>query len=132
MCSTGLCRCKHIEPHRTFSNYIFTVKEVYIPCYLCEDVVREGSMCICIYYRYSRTTPNSCFEKVPTSPPHLGHTESSNYTLTEIARYLDFFHMSSGWFDCTEPSPTTSLQGIRCKMKRYSITGAYSFYPMLE
>ena len=25
---------------------------------------------------------------------------------------IDFFHMSSGWFDCTEPSQTTSLQGI--------------------
>ena len=37
----------------------------------------------------------------------------SNYILTEIARYRDFFHMSSGWFDWTEPSPTTSLQGIQ-------------------
>ena len=35
------------------------------------------------------------------------------YTLTEIARCIDFFHMSSGWFDCTEPSQTTSLQGIQ-------------------
>ena len=37
----------------------------------------------------------------------------SNFILTEIARYIDFFHTSSGWFDCTEPSPTTSLQGIQ-------------------
>ena len=35
------------------------------------------------------------------------------YILTEIARCLDFFHMSSGWFDSTEPSQTTSLQGIQ-------------------
>ena len=30
---------------------------------------------------------------------------------TEIAGRVEFFHMSSGWFDCTEPSLTTSLQG---------------------
>ena len=35
------------------------------------------------------------------------------YILTERARCKDFFHMSSGWFDCTEPSQTTSLQGIQ-------------------
>ena len=38
---------------------------------------------------------------------------SSNYILTEIARYIDFFCMSSGWFDWTEPSVPTSLQGIQ-------------------
>ena len=36
----------------------------------------------------------------------------SNFLLTAIAMYIDCFHMSAGWFDCTEPSPTTSLQGI--------------------
>ena len=29
----------------------------------------------------------------------------------EIARCVEFCHMSSGWFDCTEPSLSTSLQG---------------------
>ena len=37
----------------------------------------------------------------------------SNYIQTQRARYIDFFHTSSGWFDWTEPSPTTSLQGIQ-------------------
>ena len=37
----------------------------------------------------------------------------SNCLLTEIARYIDFFHTSSAWFDCTTPSPTTSLQGLQ-------------------
>ena len=37
----------------------------------------------------------------------------SNCILTEIARFIDFFHTSSGLFDCTEPSQTTSLQGIQ-------------------
>ena len=42
------------------------------------------------------------------------HRTFSNYLLTDIARYIDFFfHTSSGWFDWTEPSPTTSLQGIQ-------------------
>ena len=41
------------------------------------------------------------------------HRTSSNLLELEIARCLDFFHMSSGWFDCTEPSLTTSLQGIQ-------------------
>ena len=31
--------------------------------------------------------------------------------MTEIAGRVEFFHMSLGWFDCTEPSLTTSLQG---------------------
>ena len=41
------------------------------------------------------------------------HRTFSNCILIEIARYIDFFHSSSGWFDCTEPSQTTSLQGIQ-------------------
>ena len=40
------------------------------------------------------------------------HRTFSNYILTEIARYIDLFHTSSGWFDWTEPSLTTSLQGL--------------------
>ena len=35
------------------------------------------------------------------------HRTFSNYILTEIARYLEFFYMRSGWFDWTEPSPST-------------------------
>ena len=34
----------------------------------------------------------------------------SNHISTEIARCVEFCHMSSGWFDCTEPSLSTSLQ----------------------
>ena len=30
------------------------------------------------------------------------HRTFSNCILTEIARYIDFFYSSSGWFDCTE------------------------------
>ena len=43
-----------------------------------------------------------------------------NYIIAERARYVEFFHMSSGWFDCTEPSLTTSLEG------KQSVQGAYA------
>ena len=44
----------------------------------------------------------------------------SNHIIAEIARRVEFFDMSSGWFDCTEPSPTTSLQG------KQGVQGAYA------
>ena len=37
--------------------------------------------------------------------------EPTRTTSTEIARCVEVYHMSSGWFDCTEPSLSTSLQG---------------------
>ena len=39
------------------------------------------------------------------------HRTFSNYILTEITRYIEFFYTSSGWFDCTEPS---HLHRYRC------------------
>ena len=43
------------------------------------------------------------------------HRTFSNHIITDIARCLEFCHMSSGWFDCTEPFLSTSLQGeTRC------------------
>ena len=38
----------------------------------------------------------------------------SNHIITEIVRCVEFCHMSSGLFDCTEPSLSTSLQGQQC------------------
>ena len=43
-----------------------------------------------------------------------------NYIITERARYVEFFYMSSEWFDCTEPSLTTSLEG------KQGVQGAYA------
>ena len=40
--------------------------------------------------------------------------EPSLTTSSQIARYIDFFHTSSGWFDCTEPSPTPTSGDTRC------------------
>ena len=43
-----------------------------------------------------------------------------NHSKTEIARRVAFFLMSSGWFDCTERSLPTALQG------KQSLQGAYA------
>ena len=111
---TGAMRFKHIEPHRTLSNCIFT----------------EIARCIDFFYMSSGwfdwTEPSlttSLQEReglqgaICTSSMRFKHSALhrtfSNYILTEIARYRDFLHTSSGWFDCTEPSQTTSLQGIQ-------------------
>ena len=37
----------------------------------------------------------------------------SNHLIAEIARCVEFFHMSSGWFDCTEPSSLQGKQGVQ-------------------
>ena len=42
----------------------------------------------------------------------------SNHIMTEIAGRI---HMSLGWFDCTEPSLTTSLQGKQCLHGAYAL-----------
>ena len=44
----------------------------------------------------------------------------SNHIIAEIARCVEFCHMSSGWFDCTEPSLSTFLQG------KQGLQGAYA------
>ena len=48
------------------------------------------------------------------------HRTSSNHNSTELARCGEVCHMRSGWFDCTEPSLSTSLQG------KQGVQGAYA------
>ena len=45
----------------------------------------------------------------------------SNHIITELQRCVAFFHLSSGWFDCTEPSVTTSLQGKQGVQGTYAL-----------
>ena len=45
---------------------------------------------------------------------------SQNHIITETARCVEFCDVSSGWFDCTKPSLSTSLQG------KQSVQGAYA------
>ena len=48
------------------------------------------------------------------------HRMYSNRNTTDIARCEEVCHMSSVWFDCTEPSLSTSLQG------KQGVQGAYA------
>ena len=50
----------------------------------------------------------------------------SNCILTEIARCIDFFHMSAGWFDWIAPPLTASLQGIEGARVLYALVGCGS------
>ena len=79
-----------VRLYRTFSNYIFTGET-------------KCAGCLC--------TSSGWFKRI--EPPRT----FSNHIIAEIAR---FFHMSSGWFDCTEPSLTSSLQG------KQGVQGAYA------
>ena len=58
---------------------------------------------------------------------------SLNYIIAERVRYVEFFHMSSGWFDCTEPSLTTSLEGKQFVQNAYAmVRGSSSASNLLE
>ena len=37
----------------------------------------------------------------------------TNHFITELARCVEVYHRSSGWFDCTEPSLCTAQRGLR-------------------
>ena len=90
-CAGCLCtssgRFKHIEPHRTYSPLLphhhmecasaVLWTNLSTPCYLCDVVVRVGSMRFdvlepprtiapCIPCFHSRTTPNSCDKPLHT------------------------------------------------------------------
>ena len=43
-----------------------------------------------------------------------------NHIITELARCVEVYHMSSGWFDCTELSLSTALQ------EKQGVQGAYA------
>ena len=111
---TGSGRFKHKEPHQTFSNCILTELARYI-----EIFYTSSGWFDCT--EPSLTTSLQGLEgvqgEIGTSSMRFKHIEShrtfSNDILTELARCIDFFHKRSGWFDCTEPSETTSLQGIQ-------------------
>ena len=60
-----------------------------------------------------------------------GGSSTSNHIITEIAMCVEFCHMSSGWFDCTEPSLSTSLQGKQGVQGAYSLVRGGSSIPNL-
>ena len=122
---TGSGRLKHIEPHRTFSSFIHTERARYIEFFY-------TSLGWFDWTEPSLPTSLQGIEGVQgalcTGSGRLKHFEPHRtfYILTEIARYLEFFYMRSGWFDWTEPSPSTSHQGIE-GVQGASCTGSGRF-----
>ena len=73
-----------VRQYRTFSIYIVT------------EIARcAGCLCTCLGW-FKHIEPRRTFP---------------NHIITEIARYVEFCHMSSEWFDCSEPFLSTSLLG---------------------
>ena len=58
---------------------------------------RNFSMSI-VKLHHHRGTSSGWFKHIK---PHQTYT---THIITEIARCVEVYHMSSGWFDCTEPS----------------------------
>ena len=82
-----------VRLYRTFSTYIVTGET-------------RSAGCLC-----NRS------ERFKLIEPHRTY---SNHNSTEIARCGEGCHWSSGWFDSTEPSLSTSLQG------KQGVQGAYA------
>ena len=88
-----------VRLYRTFSTYIYT-----------GEIRFAGCLC----------TSSGWLKSI--EPPRT----FSNHIMTEIAGRVVFIHMSSGWFDCTELSLTTSLQG------KQGLQGAYALIPVVQ
>ena len=88
-----------VRLHRTFSIYIVTGET-------------KCAGCLC--------TSSGWFKHIEPHRTFFLRTTSCSGWFTEIARCVEFCHMSSGWFDCTEPSLSTSLQG------KQGVQGAYA------
>ena len=112
---------KHIEPHRTYSNHNIT------------ELARCGEVCHMSSGWFDCTEPSlatavqgetRCAGCLCTSSGWFKHSEPqrtyTNHSFTERARCGEVCHMRSGWFDCTEPSLSTALQG------KQGVQGAYA------
>ena len=110
---TSLWWFKHIEPYRTFSNHIIT--EIARCVEFCHMSFRGGSTVPNLLYLH-RYRCNKVCRVLCTCWGYIEYPRTfSNHIITKIARYVEFCHMSSGWFDCTEPSLSTSFTGqTRC------------------
>ena len=86
------------------------MKELYTPCFFCNEVVRDRT-----FSNYIFTGGRRCVGHLHTSSGWFNRIEPprtfSNHFIAEKRRCVEFFRMSSGWFDYTEPSLTASSQG---------------------
>ena len=53
--------------------------------------------------------------------PHQHRARKVRRVSTELARCEEFCHKSSGWFNCTEPSVSTSVQGKQVVQGAYAL-----------
>ena len=115
-CAGCLCTSsgwfKQFEPPRTFSNHIITeIARCGEFCHMSSGLFdcTEPSLSLHHYRgnKVCKVTSSGCFMHIEP------HRTFWNHLITEIAWCVEFCHMSSGWFDCTEPSLTTSLQGSK-------------------
>ena len=117
-CAGCLCTSsgwfKHTEPRRTFSNHIITeIARCLEFCHMSSGWFdcTEPSLSTSLQRRQG-VQGAYALVRGGSSTSNLVEPRRtfSNHIITEIVRCFEFCHMSSGWFDCTEPSLSTSLQ----------------------
>ena len=106
-----------VQAHRTSSN--FPKPHHYRDSKVCRVLSHEFGV-----VRPYRTVSVWCAGCLCTSSGCFKHIEPRrtfpNHIITEIAKCVEFCHMSSRWFDHTKPSLSTSLQG------KQGVQGAYA------
>ena len=108
-----------VRPYRTFSVSLHRYrgnKECRCLCHLFGVVIPN----LLTYIVQGKQGVQGAYALVRGGSSIPPHRTFSNHIITEIARCLEFCHMSSGWFDCTEHSLSTSLQG------KQGVKGAYA------
>ena len=121
-CAGCLCTCsgwfKHIEPRRTFPNHIIT------------EIAKCVEFCHMSSGRFDHTEPSLSGVQGAYALVRGGSSTSNlveprrtfpNHIIKEIARCVEFCHMSFGWFDCTEPSLSTSSLGKQGMQGAYAV-----------
>ena len=102
---------KPIKPHRTFSNHSITEIATCVEFYHMSSVWFDSTE-PSIYIVTGKTRCASCLGLNSGWFKHIEpHRTFSNHFIRETAKCGEFCHRSSGWFDCTEPSLATALQG---------------------
>ena len=100
-----------VRPYRTFSVYIVTG---VVQAHRTSSNLPERTSTVPNLLYLHRYRGNKVCRVLCTCSGWLKHIEPPRTFLkniiTKIARFVEFCHMSSGWFDCTEPSLSTSLQ----------------------
>ena len=125
MCRVPVHCFRVVQPPRTFSNHFSQEKARCVEVF---DMSSEWFDCT----EPSRT---SSWNKVCRVPVHyfrvVQHPRTfSNHFSSEKARCVEVFDVSSEWFDCTEPSRTSSSQWEQGVCVGYLYTISEWFNPL--